>query len=145
MSQSPVKILGVDHIGLAPSDASALRRLFADLGLQDEGSEVVATQQTKTYFYAPSQKQSVTTRLEILEPFPAGEGPVAKFLEKKKSGIHHIALSVEGIEEIVRRLKMAKYQFVTDAVQTGAHQTKVIFLHPQSTGGILVELVETSL
>lgn len=135
----PFKVISVDHIGLAPHDAKALARLLTiGLGLESHGSEVVAAQNTRTDFFSP---ELTTTRLELLQPEPADAGPIAKYLSNKRSGIHHLALRVDDIDTAVEWLRAKGFEFASGAPTEGAHNSRVIFLHPRSTGGILIELV----
>lgn len=141
MTRAPFRIIAVDHIGIAPNETEPLIRLFGHLGLLNLGDEVVASQKTHTHFFS-AEKSAEATKLEILSPSPSGEGPIARYLEKKKSGIHHIALQIDGIDKAVESLKAAQFSFTSESPQPGAHGSRVIFIHPQSTGGILIELVE---
>ncbi|KZY30321.1 methylmalonyl-CoA epimerase, partial [Oleiphilus sp. HI0043] len=79
------------------------------------------------------------TSIELIHPLN-GEGPVQKYLEKKGGGIHHLCFRSDDIEADVERLKAKGYQFLSDAPSPGAHNCKVIFIHPKSADGILIEL-----
>ncbi len=79
--------------------------------------------------------------LELLEPLTP-ESPIARFIEKRGSGLHHLAFRVVGLEDQVARLQSEGAPFLSDAPGPGRHATRVIFLHPKWTGGVLVELVE---
>lgn len=133
------KILGVEHIGLAPKDVEALQSFFEkSLKLSRDGEELVASQQTQTFFYSSGETQ---TRLEILTP-AGGKGPIANFLAKRGAGVHHIALELDHLEPALAYLKSQGIQLIDDKPRPGAHGSKVAFIHPHSTGGILIELVE---
>lgn len=140
MQSIPFKIIGVDHIGLAPKSADRLKKLFSSgFGFTKSHEETVETQKTLTSFFSISQS---SPNLEILEDNPKGEGPIAKFLATKGSGIHHIAIQVDKLELAIKWLKDQDFNFVSTDYQKGAHNSKIVFLHPKSTGGILIELIE---
>ncbi|MBI2602873.1 MAG: methylmalonyl-CoA epimerase [Deltaproteobacteria bacterium] len=133
------KVLGVEHVGLAPKDVEGLRSFFETaLMLPPEGEELVPSQQTQTYFY-PSG--GAYTRLEILAP-AEGKGPIAKFLASRGGGIHHIALEVDNLANALACLKAKGIQLIDEKARKGAHGSKVAFIHPHASGGILIELVE---
>ena len=71
------------------------------------------------------------------------DSPVQKFLDKRGGGLHHICFETDALDEDVQRLKNKGYRFITDEPQAGAHNSRVIFIHPKSTGGVLIELVES--
>lgn len=106
------------------------------LNLENRGHEIVLEQRTGTDFFGIKNSQ-----IEILTSTHE-DSPIAKFKEKKGSGIHHIALEVDDIEEWLRYLNEKKIRVINEKPRFGAHHTKVAFIHPDATGGILVELVE---
>jgi methylmalonyl-CoA/ethylmalonyl-CoA epimerase len=115
------------------------------LGLASLGEELVASQQTQTRMMSSVTSSSSSLqheRLEILVPETAGEGPIGKFLEKKGSGIHHLALSVDPIEAAIAHLVAHGVRMIDSVPRPGAHATHIAFVHPESTGGLLVELVQ---
>lgn len=144
------RILGVSHVGLAPKDPARSRWFFGEvLGLTHLGDELVEREATLTAMFAttPVEGRTASTgdqRLEVLVASPEGQGPIARFLEKKGSGIHHVALNVEGLDQILVHLKAQGVRMVHETPQPGAHHTRIAFVHPESTGGLLVELVETT-
>jgi methylmalonyl-CoA/ethylmalonyl-CoA epimerase len=75
-------------------------------------------------------------------PLEPGQGPVGKFLEKRGGGIHHLAFSVDNIEAVLAHLKTSGVKLIDQKPRKGAHQTKIIFVHPDSTGGLLIEFVQ---
>jgi methylmalonyl-CoA epimerase len=83
------------------------------------------------------------TRLELLEPTSA-DSVIAKFIAKRGEGLHHISIRVPDIETAVQKLKSEGTRLVSDEIKTGAGGHRYIFLHPSSTSGVLIELVETS-
>lgn len=144
MSQQTFKIYGVNHVGLAPKDPVKARWFFCEvLGIADLGAELVASQQTHTQMLDPVGKTPGPRfeRLEILAP-QDGQGPIAKFLEKKGSGIHHIALAVSDVAAAIAHCKQLGVKMIDETPRPGAHKTSIAFVHPESTGGLLVELVQ---
>ena len=140
---SSFKIHGINHIGLAPKDPAKAKWFFHEvLCLPHLGDEAVPSQKTNTTMYSSRNDDSQRAeRLEIVEPI-AADGPIQKYLENRGGGIHHIALSVSKIEEVLAHLKSHGVQLLDDAPRAGAHNTRIAFVHPKSTGGLLVELVE---
>jgi len=131
-------ILSLDHIAIAVPDLDqAVQRFCADLGLSFDHSEDVAAAKTRTAF-VPVEGP---TALELVTPLN-GEGPIAASLERRGPGLHHLCFRTDDIEADMARLKAKGWRFTTDAPTPGAHGTRVAFVHPKSTGGVLVELAE---
>ncbi len=127
----------LDHIAIAvPDIEAAIRRFSDDLGLELVGREDVASQKTTTAFLPVGQ-----TQIELIHPID-GAGPVQKYLDKRGGGLHHLCFETDDIEADVERLKAKGYRFITDSPQSGAHGSQVIFIHPKSCGGVLIELSE---
>ncbi|MFT6163919.1 MAG: methylmalonyl-CoA/ethylmalonyl-CoA epimerase [Zhongshania aliphaticivorans] len=128
-------ITGLDHIAVAVPDLEkAIARFMADFGLHYDGSEEVESAKTATAFFPLK-----STSIELVSPL-RGEGPIAKYLEKKPGGLHHLCFSTDDIVAEVARLKALGYQFLADAPSPGAHGCQVIFIHPKSCDGVLIEL-----
>jgi methylmalonyl-CoA epimerase len=125
----------LDHIGIAVKSLEAAR-IYEALGLKIEHVETVETQKVKTAFLSVGD-----ANLELLEPTEAGS-PIAKFIEKRGEGIHHICLRVDDIEAHLARLKAEGYRVVNEAPVPGAHGCRVAFLHPSAGNGVLIELSE---
>jgi methylmalonyl-CoA epimerase len=124
----------LDHIGIAVKSIDA--GIYKALGLTVDHVENVETQGVKTAFLSVG-----AANLELLEPL-SPESTVAKFIEKRGEGIHHICLRVENIEEHLARLKTAGYRLINEAPVPGAHGCRVAFLHPSAGNGVLIELSE---
>lgn len=137
-------LLGINHVGLAPKDPAKARAFFRDLlGVEDLGDELVKDQETLTVMLRSAQvDESLEPRLEILAPSSPGAGPIAKFLEKKGSGVHHVALAVDDVAAAVAHLKAKGVKMIDETPRRGAHETLIAFVHPEATGGLLVELVQ---
>ena len=127
----------LDHIAIAVPDLdAALQRFVTDMGLELAGQEDVPTQSTSTAFL-PIEG----TQIELIHPMN-GEGPVAAYLEKRGGGLHHLCFETDDIDSDMARLKDKGYRFLSDSPQPGAHGTRVVFIHPKSCGGVLIELAE---
>lgn len=125
----------LDHIGIAVRSLDAAK-IYETLGLSIEHVETVESQGVKTAFLSVGD-----SHLELLEP-TGPDSTVAKFIEKRGEGIHHICLRVENIEEHLARLKAAGYRLINEAPVPGAHGCRVAFLHPAAGNGVLIELSE---
>jgi methylmalonyl-CoA/ethylmalonyl-CoA epimerase len=132
-----MKVLKVDHIGVAVKSIDATKQLYSGLfGLTHTGNEIVAEQKVTTAFFPIGD-----TEIELLES-TSPEGPIAKYLEKKGEGIQHIAFRVENLEEALAELKAKGIQLIDEKPRRGAGGAKIAFLHPKSTFGVLIELCE---
>jgi methylmalonyl-CoA/ethylmalonyl-CoA epimerase len=125
----------LDHIGIAVRSLASAK-IYEDLGLTIEHVETVDTQRVKTAFLSVGD-----SNLELLEP-TSPDSPIAKFIEKRGEGIHHICLRVDDLEAHLERLKAAGYRLINEAPVPGAHGCRVAFLHPSAGNGVLIELSE---
>jgi len=125
----------LDHIGIAVRSLASAK-IYEDLGLTIEHVETVETQRVKTAFLSVGD-----ANLELLEP-TSPDSPIAKFIEKRGEGIHHICLRVDDLEAHLERLKAAGYRLINEAPVPGAHGCRVAFLHPSAGNGVLIELSE---
>jgi len=127
----------IAHIGVAVKDIDEAVKFYKkNLHLEVKGIEEVEQQKVKIAFI-PVGESSIEL-LQSTDP----EGPIAKFIEKRGEGIHHLALEVDKIEEILEELKQRGVQLIDEKPRIGAHRTKIAFLHPRSTCGVLLELCE---
>ena len=127
----------LDHIGIAVQSIERSLDFYCGvLGLKHEGAETVESQGVKVAFL-----NAGNTRLELLEPLNE-TSPVAKFISKRGEGIHHIALGVSDIAQRLAEIKEQGIRLIDEQPKQGAHNAQVAFLHPKSTGSILVELCE---
>jgi methylmalonyl-CoA/ethylmalonyl-CoA epimerase len=132
-----MKILKIDHLGIAVNSVDDGKRFWSDvLGLDFEGTETVAEQKVTTAFFPVGESE-----VELLES-TAPDGPVAKYIEKRGQGIQHVAFRVENIEAALEELKEKGVQLIDQQPRRGAGGAKIAFLHPKATGGVLVELCE---
>jgi len=125
----------LDHIGIAVRSLDAAN-IYEALGLTIEHTEVVATQGVRTAFLSVGD-----ANLELLEP-TGPDSAIAKFIEKRGEGIHHICLRVDDIESHLARLKAEGYRLINEHPVPGAHGCRVAFLHPAAGNGVLIELSE---
>lgn len=125
----------LDHIGIAVRSIEEAE-IWKALGLRIEHVETVETQQVKTAFLPVGD-----ANLELLEP-TSSESPVAKFIEKRGEGIHHLCLRVPNLEESLSRLQEQGFRLVNPVPAPGAHGCRVAFLHPSAGQGVLIELSE---
>lgn len=131
-----LKIKKIDHVAVCVADTdAALAKWKEVLGLEPQLREVVESQKTEATLLPIGE-----TSIELISP--KGNDGLAKFLEKRGPGIHHIAIEVEGIETALATLKALGVQLIDETPRKGARGHKVAFLHPKATGGVLIELVE---
>lgn len=127
----------IEHIGIAVKNIEESNRLFKKLlGVSSYKSEEVESEGVLTSFF-----QTGTNKIELLAATNP-ESPIAKFLEKKGEGIHHIAFDVEDIFTEIERLKKEGFVLINEVPKKGADNKLVVFLHPKNTNGILVELCQ---
>jgi len=130
-------ITALDHIAIAVPDLErAINRFMEDFGITFEGTEDVLAAKTTTAFFPIDG-----TSIELVHPLN-GEGPLVQHLEKRGPGIHHICFRSDNLDEDIVRLKEKGYQFLSEEPSLGAHNTRVIFIHPKSCDGVLIEINE---
>ncbi|MCX6129857.1 MAG: VOC family protein [Proteobacteria bacterium] len=141
-----MKILGINHLGIAAKDPVKARWFLSEvLQLPFLGEELVREQKTNTLMFQSSRKDTAgNARVEILVNQDGEEGPIKKFIDTKGGGLHHLALSVENIQSALDELKAKNIELIDQVPRAGAHATRIAFIHPRATGGILIELVEES-
>ena len=127
----------IEHIGIAVKDLEKSNALFEQLfGEAHYKIEAVESEGVRTSFF-----RAGPNKIELLEGTHA-ESPISKFIARKGEGIHHIAFAVDRIEEEVERLKGEGFTVLNETPKMGADNKKVVFLHPKSTNGVLIELCE---
>jgi methylmalonyl-CoA/ethylmalonyl-CoA epimerase len=125
----------LDHIGIAVRSLEAAN-IYRALGLEIEHVEVVETQKVKTAFLSVGD-----SNLELLEP-TGPDSTIAKYIEKRGEGIHHLCFRVDDIEAHLETLKAQGYRLINEHPVPGAHGCRVAFLHPAAGNGVLIELSE---
>lgn len=132
-----MKALKVDHIGIAVSNLEETLKFYTEvLGLESAGTEVVEEQKVKVAFLPIGD-----TEVELLES-TSPDGPIAKFIEKNGEGVQHIAFRVDNIEEAIEHMKAKGMRMIDEVPRYGAGGAKIAFVHPKSSGRVLVELSE---
>ncbi len=127
----------IDHIGIATKGIDeALKFWLGALGLENVHTETVEDQKVRVAMLPIGE-----SRIELLEP-TSDDSPISKFLEKRGGGIHHIAVEVEDIVAALEKLKARGMRLIDETPRTGAEGCLVAFVHPSSTGGVLLELVQ---
>lgn len=127
----------IEHLGIAVKSLESSDNLFARLlGKPNYKREAVEREGVTTSFYQVGE-----SKIELLEATNP-DSPIAKFIDKKGEGIHHIAFGVEDIKAEVERLKNEGFVFISEEPKEGADNKLVVFLHPKSTNGVLVELCQ---
>jgi methylmalonyl-CoA epimerase len=126
----------IDHLGIAVRSLSAAKGIYQKLGLEVSPEEVVEAEQVRLVMVPVGE-----SRLELLEP-TSESSTIAKFIAKRGEGLHHVSLRVPDLPAAVDRLKKDGVRLVSDEIKTGAGGHKYVFVHPSSTGGVLLELVE---
>jgi methylmalonyl-CoA/ethylmalonyl-CoA epimerase len=129
----------IDHVGIAVSSLSEAVNFYCDkLGLEIEAPEEIASQRVRAHFVGAG-----AATLELLEP-TAPDSPIARFLERRGPGLHHVALRVEDVAAALAELKARGVRLIDETPRPGAHGSLVAFIHPSAANGVLVELKQVS-
>ena len=132
-----MKVSHIEHLGIAVKSLEEAIPYWENvLGLKCYNIEEVADQKVKTAFFMVGQ-----TKIELLEP-TSEESTIAKYIEKRGQGVHHVAFAVEGIEDALADATEKGVQLIDKAPRKGAEGLNIAFLHPKSTQGVLTELCE---
>ena len=130
-------MMKIDHIGIAVKSLSDAVKVYEQaVGLKLAGYDEVDEQGVRVAMLDIGE-----SRIELLEP-TRPDSPVEKFMTRRGEGIHHIAIRVDNIEQALERLKTAGIRLIDEKPKQGAHNTRIAFIHPASTHGVLMELVE---
>lgn len=126
----------IDHLGIAVRDLPSALKVYAAIGLRPESTEEVPSEGVRIAFLSVGE-----SHLELLEPL----GPdtvIARFLERRGEGLHHLAVAVEDVAAAMARARAGGLQVLDEKPRQGARARKVAFVHPKSAGGVLLEFVE---
>jgi methylmalonyl-CoA epimerase len=126
----------IDHLGIAVRSLAAAKTTYEKLGLSISAEETVEQEQVRLVMVPVGE-----SRLELLEA-TSEDSAIAKFIAKRGEGLHHVCLRVADLPATVDRLKQDGVRLVSDEVKIGAGGHKYVFVHPSSTGGVLLELIE---
>jgi methylmalonyl-CoA epimerase len=137
MRQKRDRMFTIDHLGIAVKSLAAAKSIYQKLGLSISGEEVVDAEQVRLVMVPLGE-----SRLELLEP-TSDNSPIAKFIQRRGEGLHHISLRVPDLAAAVERLKENGVRLVSEQIRVGAGGHRYIFVHPSSAAGVLIELVES--
>ncbi|HSM87163.1 MAG TPA: methylmalonyl-CoA epimerase [Candidatus Limnocylindrales bacterium] len=126
----------IDHLGIAVKSLAQARKFYEQLGLEVAGEETVAHEKVKVAMIPLGE-----SRIELLEP-TSPDSTIARFLEKRGEGLHHVAIHVPDLAHAMETLKSSGARLISDEIKVGAGGHLYIFVHPSSTGGVLLELVQ---
>ncbi|HHE40783.1 MAG TPA: methylmalonyl-CoA epimerase [Candidatus Cloacimonetes bacterium] len=124
----------INHIGIAVPNLDEAIETYKNLGFSIQSREFVPSQKVEVAMIQIGQ-----SHIELLQP-TAEDSPIAKFIEKKGPGIHHLAVSVDDIEKVLHEYEQKGVRMIDTVPRDGAHGTKIAFIHPKSTNGVLLEL-----
>lgn len=126
----------IDHLGIAVKSLATAKKFYEQLGLRVLDEEEVAQEKVRVAMVPVGE-----SRIELLEP-TSDDSTIAKFLTKRGEGLHHVSLAVDDLAGTVERLKAQGVRLVNEQIQIGAGGHLYVFVHPSSTGGVLLELCE---
>jgi methylmalonyl-CoA epimerase len=126
----------IDHLGIAVKSLAAAKSIYEKLGMTVSAEETVEAEQVRLVMVPVGE-----SRLELLEP-TSENSTIAKFIAKRGEGLHHVSLRVPNLAGAVEKLKKDGVRLVSEEIKVGAGGHRYVFLHPASTGGVLLELVE---
>jgi len=128
----------IDHLGIAVKSVAAAKSIYQNLGMQPSAEEVVEAEQVRVVMVPVGE-----SRFELLEP-TSQTSTIAKFIAKRGEGLHHVSLRVPDLAAAVERLKKDGVRLISEEIKVGAGGHRYVFVHPTSTSGVLLELVESA-
>jgi methylmalonyl-CoA epimerase len=128
----------IDHLGIAVKSLASAKNIYQKLGMSISPEETVEAEQVRLVMVPVGD-----SRLELLEP-TSENSTIARFIAKRGEGLHHICLRVPDLPAAVAKLKQDGVRLVSEEIKVGAGGHRYVFVHPQSTGGVLLELVESA-
>ena len=129
----------IEHLGIAVKNIETSNTVFAKLlGKEHYKTELVESESVITSFFKIGEQ-----KIELLQSTDEN-GPISKFIESRKEGAHHLALHVDNILEEVERLKKEGFEFISETPKNGADNKLIVFLHPKTTNGVLIELCQSN-
>jgi methylmalonyl-CoA epimerase len=131
-------MFALDHLGIAVKSLAAAKATYEKLGMSPSSEELVQQEKVRVVMVPVGE-----TRLELMEP-TSDDSAIAKFIAKRGEGLHHVSLRVPDLNAAVQKLKSENVRLVSEEIKAGAGGHRYIFIHPSSTGGVLLELVETA-
>ncbi|MFQ6675618.1 MAG: methylmalonyl-CoA epimerase [Fidelibacterota bacterium] len=134
-----MKILRIDHVGIATDSLKNTAPFWGDLlGIPHRKTEIVESEGVTTHIY-----DTGGGKIELLTRY-GKDSPIARFLKRRGPGIHHLCLEVDDVRSAVEKLKANGIRLVNETPREGAEGSRIVFIHPRSTGGVLVELCQKS-
>ena len=130
----------IDHIGIAVSDLETGSKFWRLIGLEQGEDELNEEQGVNIRFFG-SKQEAKAPQIELLSP-TSEDTPIGRFLEKKGPGIQQIAFQVDDLQSLLDKLKSEGIRLINETPTKGAHGSQIAFVHPSSTGGVLVELLQ---
>lgn len=131
-------MFSIDHIGIAVRSLATAKRIYENLGLPVSPEEIVPQEKVRVVMVPVGD-----TRLELLEA-TSDDSTIAKFVAKRGEGLHHVCMRVPDLAAAVAKLKQDGVRLVSEEIKTGAGGHRYVFIHPQSAGGVLLELVDSA-
>ncbi len=129
-------MFAIDHLGIAVKSLAEAKKFYQQLGMQVMPEETVEQEKVRLIMVPLGE-----SRIELLEP-TSEESPIARFIAKRGEGLHHVSLRVDDINSTVKRLRDQGVRLISEEVKIGAGGHMYVFVHPQSAGGVLLELVQ---
>ncbi len=129
-------MFAIDHLGIAVKSLQQAKKFYQQLGMQVMPEEVVDAEKVRLAMVPLGE-----SRIELLEPI-SEDSPIARFIAKRGEGLHHVSLRVDDLKATVRNLKQQGVRLISEDVKIGAGGHLYVFVHPQSAGGVLLELVQ---
>jgi methylmalonyl-CoA epimerase len=129
-------MFSIDHLGIAVKSLEQAKKFYEGLGMKIMPEEEVAAERVKLAMVPVGE-----SRIELLEA-TSDDSPIARFLTKRGEGLHHVALRVDNLTQTFETMKAQGTRFISDEIKLGAGGHMYVFVHPQSAGGVLVELVQ---
>lgn len=129
----------LNHVGILVSDREKFKKVYEDLGLQFSFDDQVPEEEVQISVF--SVKTEGFSQIEIIEPI-GEDSPLMKILEKRGEGLHHLCFSVKNLKKKCEELKIKGYHLVYESPSPGAKNSMINFIHPKSTGGVLIELTQ---
>jgi methylmalonyl-CoA epimerase len=131
-------MFSIDHIGIAVKSLAAAKNIYEKLGLSVSPEETVSQEKVRVVMVPVGE-----TRFELLEA-TSDDSTIARFIAKRGEGLHHVCMRVPDLAVAVAKLKQDGVRLVSDEIKTGAGGHRYVFIHPQSAGGVLLELVDSA-
>ena len=131
----------IDHIGIAVNSLDNRSPFWVALGLMMEDDEELPNDGVIARFFSVNGESDISPRIELLQP-TSPDSPIGRFIEKRGEGIQQIAFRVENIEHTISVLLENGVQMIDETPRVGAHGSMIAFVHPKSTGGVLVEILQ---